>query len=179
MKNGVWEIVPRPNNKSVVTSKWLYKIKHFVNGSIDKLKERFVAQGFSQEEGIDYEETFAPTARYPTIQSLISLVASMKWKVHQMDVKTTFLNGTIDEEVYIEKTLGYEVKERETHVCRLKKPLYGLKKYLRAWYARMDAYLQRLVFKKSAVDRNLYIKIKNDEPVIILLYVDDILITGI
>eukprot|EP00253_Pinus_taeda_P023271 PITA_23271 len=98
----------------------------------------------------------------------------MNWKVHQMDV-----NGTIDEEVYIEQPFGYEVKERETHVCKLKKALYGLKQAPRAWYAKMDAHLQRLGFKKSTVDPNLYIKIENDELFIILLYVDDLLITGI
>ena len=99
MKNGVWEIVPRPSDKSVVTSKWIYKIKHAIDGSMEKYKARFVARGFSQKEGIDYEETF-----YTTIRSLVSLVATMGWNIHQMDVKTTFLNGTIDEEVYIKQT---------------------------------------------------------------------------
>lgn len=102
MKNDVWEIVPRPSDKSIVASKWIYKIKHATDGSIDKYKARFVARGFSQKEGIDYEETFAPTARYTTIRSLVSFVASMGWNIDQMDVKTIFLNGTIDEEVYIE-----------------------------------------------------------------------------
>lgn len=100
-------------------------------------------------------------------------------KVHQMDVKTTFLNGTIDEEVYIEQPLGYEVKDRKTHVCILKKALYGLRQAPKAWYAIMDAYLQRWGFRKSMTDPNIYIKIENDEPVIILLYVYDILITRI
>jgi hypothetical protein len=181
MKNGVWEIVPRPEDKSVVTSKWIYKIKHAAcrYESIDKYKARFVARGFSQQEGIDYEETFAPTTRYTTIRSLVSLAASMGWNIHQMDVKTAFLNGTIDEEVYIEQPLGFEVKDREAYVCRLKKALYGLKQAPRAWYARMDAYLQRLGFTKSFVDPNLYIKVVKDEPVIILLYVDDLLLTGV
>eukprot|EP00253_Pinus_taeda_P011168 PITA_11168 len=179
MKNGVWEIVPRLENKSVVTSKWIYKIKHAVDGSIDKYKGKFVARGFSQEEGIDYEEAFAPTTRYTTIQSLISLAVSMKWKVHQMDVKTAFLNGTIDEEVYIEQPLGFEVNGKEGFVCRLEKALYGLKQAPRAWYARMDAYLQRLGFIKSSTDPNLYIKVVKDELVIILLYVDDLLLTGV
>ena len=98
MKNGIWEIVPRPENKSIVTSKWIYKIKPAADGSIDEYKARFVARGFSQLEGIDYEEKFAPTTRYTTIQSLVSLVASMGWNIHQMDVKTIILNGTIYEE---------------------------------------------------------------------------------
>jgi hypothetical protein len=135
MKNDVWEIVPRPEGKSVVTSKWVYKIKHAVDGSIDKYKARFVARGFSQQEGEDYDETFAPVARYTSIRAIISLATSMGWSLHQMDVKTTFLNGVIEEEVYIEQPQGFEVHPRETHVCRLKKALYGLKQAPRAWYA--------------------------------------------
>ena len=99
MKNGVWEVVPRPQDKYVVTSKWIYKIKHATDGSRDKYKAIFVARGFSQQEGIDYEETFAPTTRYMTIRSLVSLAASMGWNIHHMDVQTAFLNGTVDEEV--------------------------------------------------------------------------------
>ena len=95
MKNDAWDVVSRPEGKYVVTSKWIYKIKHAADGSIDKYKERFVARGFSQKEGIDYEETFAPVARYTSVRSVIALDAVMKWKVHQMDVKTTFLNGVV------------------------------------------------------------------------------------
>ena len=87
----------------MVSSKWLFKIKHAVDGSIEKYKARFVARGFSQKEGIDYEETFTPVARYTSIRTIIALAAKMKWKLHRMDVKTTFLNGVIEEEVYIEK----------------------------------------------------------------------------
>jgi len=129
------------------------------DGSIDKYKARFVARGFSQKEAIDYEETFSLTTRYTTIRSLILLVATMGWNIHQMDVKTTFLNVTINEEVYIEQPQGFEINQRETHVCRLKKSLYGLKKTPRAWYARMDACLLRLGFTKSYADPNLYIKV--------------------
>ena len=102
MKNDVWDIVPRPEGKSVVTSKWIYKIKHVADGSIEKYKARFVARGFSQKEGIDQEETFAPIARYTSIRSVLALAAVMKWKIHQMDVKTVFLNGVVEEEVYVE-----------------------------------------------------------------------------
>jgi hypothetical protein len=101
MKNDVWEVVPRPEGKSVVTSRWLYKLKHATDGSIEKYKARFVAQGFSQVEGVDYDETFASVARYTSIMSVISIAAEMGWKIHQMDVKTAFINGLIQEEVYI------------------------------------------------------------------------------
>ena len=99
MKNDDWDIVPRPEGKSVVTSKWIYKIKHAADGSLEKYKARFVAQGFSQKKGIDYEEKFAPVARYTSIKLVLSLVVVMKWKIHQMDVKTSFLNSVVKEEV--------------------------------------------------------------------------------
>jgi hypothetical protein len=103
IKNDVWEVVPIPKKKDVVYSKWIYKIKHPVDGSIEKHKERFVAHGSSQKEGIDYEETFSLVSRYTSIRTSIALAAKMKWKLHQMYVKTSFLNGVIEEEVYIEQ----------------------------------------------------------------------------
>ena len=102
MKNDVWDVVPRPKWKSIVTSKWIYKIKRAADDSIEKYKERFLARSFFQKEGIDYEETFAPVARYTSIRSILALAAVMKWKIHQMDVKTAFLNGVVEEEVYVE-----------------------------------------------------------------------------
>jgi hypothetical protein len=127
MKNDVWDVVLRPKGKSVVTSKWIYNIKHAPNGSVEKYKARFVARGFSQEEGIDYGETFAPVARYTLIRIIISLASVMGWKLHQMDMKTAFLNGVIEEEVYIEQPEGFVVHGLDSHVCHLKKALYGLK----------------------------------------------------
>ncbi len=127
MKNDVWDVVPRPKGKPVVSSKWIYKIKHSTDGRIEKYKARFVARGFSQAQGVDYDETFAPVARYSTIRSILALSAMMGWKLHQMDVKTAFLNGKIEEEVYIQQPLGFEIHGKESHVCRLKKALYGLK----------------------------------------------------
>ena len=95
MKNDAWDVVPRPEGKSVVTSKWIYNIKHAADGSIEKYKARFVACGFSQKEGIDYEEIFSPVARYTSIRSVLALAVVMKWKVHQMDGKTTLQNGVV------------------------------------------------------------------------------------
>jgi hypothetical protein len=109
MKNDVWEIIPRPEGKLVVTSRWLYKLKYVADGNIEKYKARFVVRGFSQVEGFDYDETFASVARYTSIRAVISIATEMGWKIHQMDVKTTFLNGLIQEEVYIEQPLGFEV----------------------------------------------------------------------
>ena len=96
MKNDVWDVVPIPIGKSTVTSKWIYKSKHVANGNIEKHKARFVARGFSQKEGIDYEENFAPLSRYTSIRSVLSMAFVMKWNIHQMDLKTAFLNGVLE-----------------------------------------------------------------------------------
>src|SRR5713226_8225588 len=178
MKNDVWDVVPRPEGKSVVTSKWIYKIKHAADGSIEKYKARFVVRGFSQKEGIDYEETFAPVARYTSIISVLALAAVMKWKIHQMDVKTAFLNGVVEEEVYVEQPLGFETHDRESHVCRLKKSMYGLKQEPNTWYKIIDSFLSSLGFTKSKGDSNLYYKVEDGNPVMLLLYVDDLFVTG-
>jgi hypothetical protein len=162
----------------VVSSKWIFKIKHVVDGSIEKYKERFVTRGFSQKEGIDYEDTFSHVARSTSIRTIIPLAAKMKWKLHQMDMKTTFLNGVIEEEVYIEKLQGFEVEDRKSHVCRLKKSLYRLKQDPRAWYDWIDSFLTSLGFIKSKSYSNLYFKVMNDEPIILLLYVDDLFLIG-
>ena len=118
MKSDVWDVVPRPKRKSVVSSKWIYKIKHAIDGNFEKYKARFVAHGFPQKEGIDYEETFSPVARYTSIRGILAIAAVMKWKIHQMDVKTDLLNGVVEEEVYVEKPLGFEKHDWETHVCK-------------------------------------------------------------
>jgi hypothetical protein len=177
MKNDVWEVVPRPEGKFVVTSKWLFKIKHVADGSIEKYKAIFVAHDFSQKESIDYDETFAPVARYTSIRTIISLASVLGWKLHQMDVKTAFLNGQLEEEVYIEQPKGFVVQRKESYVCKLKKALYGLKQTPRGWYARIDSYLQSLDFSNSAVDPNLYFKVIENHPLILILYVDDLFLT--
>jgi hypothetical protein len=137
-----------------------------------------VARGFSQQEGEDYDETFSLVFRYTSIKDIISLASSMGWSLHQMNLKTAFLNGVIEGEVYIEKPQGFEERRRETHVCILKKALYGLKQAPRAWYAGIDSYLRRLGFSKSHVDPNLYYKVVNNTYMILLLYVEDFFMIG-
>jgi hypothetical protein len=178
VRNDVWELVLRPVGNSVVTSRWLYKTKYVADGSIEKHKACFVARGFSQIEGVDYDETFAPVARYTSIRSIIAIAAEMGWSIHQMKVKTAFLNGFIDEEVYIEQPQGFEVSERETHVCLFRKALYGLKQAPRAWYSHIDTYLLQMGFEKSDVDPNLYYIIRGEDTLILILYVDNLFITG-
>jgi hypothetical protein len=127
VRNDVWDVVSRPVGKLVVTSRWLYKTKIAADGSVEKHKARFVARDFSQILGVNYDETFAPVARYTSIRTIIAIATEMGWRIHQMDVKTAFLIGFIEEEVYIEKPQGFEAGDRETHMCLLRKALYGLK----------------------------------------------------
>ena len=135
-------------------------------------------RGFSQIEGVDYDETFAPVAWYTSIRSLISIAAEMGWQIHQMDVKTTFMNEVIKEEVYVEQPYGFEVLGRETHVCWLRRALCGLKQAPRAWYLTIDTYLQQMGFTKSDVDPNLYYIVVGDDFLTLVLYVDDLFIIG-
>eukprot|EP00253_Pinus_taeda_P031355 PITA_31355 len=167
-----------PQDKSVFTSKWLYKIKHGADGSTEKFKARFVAQGFAQKEGVDYDEIFAPIASYTTIHLIITLAASQGWNLQQMDVKIAFLHGSLKEEVYVEQPKGSELQDRQTHIRRLRKALYGLKQAPQAWYETINSYLMMLGFTKREVDSNLYFKVKNDRPLILVLYVDDLFLTG-
>jgi hypothetical protein len=177
-KNDMWDLVPRLEEKSMVSSKWIFKIKHAADGSIEKFKAKFVARGFSQRDGVDYKEMFALVAIYASIRVVISIASVMGWRIHQTDVKTTFLNAIIEEEVYKEQPHGFEVHERESHVCRFKKSLYELKKAPRAWYSRMDEYLRRMGFTKSVADPNLYFILVGVDSLILVLYVDDLFLTG-
>jgi hypothetical protein len=120
IKNNVWDIVRRPKDKLVVSSKWIYKFKHVANGSVEKFKARFVARGFTQKEGIDYEETFGPVARYTSIQAIISLASVLGWKLHQMDVKPTFLNGKIEHQVFVEQPDGFILHKKRNSCMQTK-----------------------------------------------------------
>ena len=127
---------------------------------------------------MDYEGTFALVARYTSIRTIISLASVMDCILHQMDVQTTFLNGVNEEEVYIGQPQGFVVHGKESHVCKLKKALYGLKQAPRAWYLKIDGYLMSLGFTKSVADPNLYYKVDGSDPLILVLYVDDLFLTG-
>jgi hypothetical protein len=138
MRDDVWDIVLRPNENLFVSSRWLYKIKHVVDGFTDKFKVRFMVRGFSHKERVDYEDNFSLVAKYASIRAIISTISVTRWRIHQLDVKIDFLNGIIEEEVYIEKPRGFEVHGRESHVCSIKKSLYRLKQTSRAWYSMID-----------------------------------------
>jgi hypothetical protein len=158
MKNDTWELTKLPKNKVPIGSKWLFKPKFNVDGSIDKYKARLVAKGYSQKEGIDYEDTFAPVAKLNTIRLMIALATKHSWKLHQLDVKSAFLNGELKEEVYLVQPEGFVKKGQEHLVCKLKKALYGLKQAPRSWYVKIDSFFLQKGFMKSMSDPNLYIK---------------------
>ncbi|KAM1496365.1 hypothetical protein ACFXTO_030979 [Malus domestica] len=178
-KNQTWELVRRPSNKPVIGVKWVYKTKLNLDGTVQKNKARLVAKGYAQKPGIDFNETFAPVARLDTVRTLIALAAKNKWKLFQLDVKSAFLNGVLEEEVYVEQPDGFVVQGEEEKVYRLHKALYGLKQAPRAWYGEIDSYLMLCGFKKSISEATLYTKYKGDtELIIVSIYVDDIIYTG-
>ncbi|KAK4399803.1 Retrovirus-related Pol polyprotein from transposon RE2 [Sesamum angolense] len=177
-KNNTWELADRPKDKEVIGVKWIYKTKLNADGSIQKHKARLITKGYSQLPGIDYTETFAPVAHLDTIRGLIAIAANRKWKIYQMDVKSAFLNGYIDEEIYVEQPQGFIAKGSEEKALRLKKALYGLKQAPRAWYSRIDKYFMDRGFRRSLSEPTLYIKSQGNDTLIVSLYVDDLIYTG-
>ena len=177
-KNKTWILVERPRDKKVIGVKWVYRTKLDVDGSINKNKTRLVVKGYNQIFGVDYLDTFAPIARLDTIRLLLVVATQKDQRVYQLNVKSTFLNGYLHEEIYGEKPEGFMKKEEEDKVYLLKKALYGLKQALRAWYNKSDEHLLNLGFAKSLSKSTLYVKHNGAGILIILLYVDDLLVTG-
>ena len=132
--------------KDAIGVKWIYKRKFDNDGNVVKHKARLVAKGFSQEPGIDYNEAFSPVARLDIVRTVLAIAGHHEWKVYPMDVKSSFLNGILQEEVYVQQPSGYQILGHEHKVYILKKDLYGLKQAPRAWYNRIDSYFQSLVF---------------------------------
>lgn len=166
-----------PKGHKPIEVKWIYKIKRKANGDVERNKARLVVKGYSQRHGIDCDEVFAPVVRLETIRLIIALAAHNRWKIHQMDVKSAFLNGILDEEVYVEQPLGYVVKGQEEKVLRLKKALYGLKQAPRAWNSKIDKYFQEKKYMNCPCEHALYIKMQGENILIICLYVDDLVFT--
>ncbi|WOG95118.1 hypothetical protein DCAR_0314420 [Daucus carota subsp. sativus] len=178
-KNDTWELTDLPEGHKAIGVKWVYKTKTNQDGEVEKYKARLVAKGYKQRYGIDYDEVFAPVARVDTIRLLTAIAAQNQWKIFQMDVKSAFLNGYLEEEVYIEQPPGYVQKGKEDKVYRLKKALYGLKQAPRAWNTRVDEYFQKNGFVKSPYEHALYTKTNSGGDIMIVcLYVDDMIFTG-
>ena len=177
-KNRTWELVDPPAGHRPIILKWVFKLKKDEKGAVIKNKARLVARGFVQQEGIDYEDAFAPVARMESVRVLLALAAQEGWRVHHMDVKSAFLNGNIKEEVYVQQLPGFAVLGEEGKVYRLRKALYGLRQAPRAWNAKLDATLKEMGFQQSAHEAAMYRRGSGRSVLLVGVYVDDLIIAG-
>jgi transposase InsO family protein len=177
-KQDTWSLVPLPSSKNVVGCKWVYKLKTHSDGTIARYKARLVAKGFHQQHGIDFNETFSPVIKPPTVRLVLSLAVSLNWPLRQLDVKNAFLHGTLNEEVYMTQPQGYIDPIHPHYVCKLQKSIYGLKQAPRAWFESFTTQLFHLGFIASNADSSLFIYTENKIIAYLLLYVDDIVLTS-
>ncbi|KAI0523953.1 hypothetical protein KFK09_003317 [Dendrobium nobile] len=177
-KQGTWTLVPVPTNAPILGSKWTYRTKCNSDGSIARFKARLVAQGNIQEYGLDYSDTFSPVAKLPTIRILFVVALFYQWPVQQLDVSNAFLHGNLTDTVYMRQPKGFEDASQPDHVCLLRKAIYGLKQASHQWYSTFTNYLLSLGFKHSQADQSLLTKYKGNTQIYLLVYVDDILLTG-
>ena len=176
LSNNTYDIVDLPQGCKAIGCKWIFRKKYHTDGSIQTFKARLVAKGFRQKEGIDYFDTYAPVARTTTIRVLFALASLHNLYVHQMDVKTAFLNGDLDEEVYMEQPEGFVLPNNEHKVCKLKKSIYGLKQAPKQWHVKFDNAILSNGFRHNNGDKCLYSKTCKNYVIIVCLYVDDMLI---
>ena len=160
----------------MIGCKWIYKIKTRSDGSIERYKSRLVAKGFTQEYGIDYEETFVLIARISSVRALLVVAAASKWDLFQMDAKNAFLNGNLSEEVYMQPLPGLSVESNK--VCHLRRALYGLKQAPQVWFAKFNSTISRLGYMTSHYDSALFLRRTDKSTILLLLYVDDMIISG-
>ena len=167
--NNEWELVKRPDPRkhNIIGTKWIYRNKQDEHGQVVRNKARLASQGYTQVEGIDFDETFAPVARLEAIRILLAYANHHNILLYQMDVKSAFLNGKIEEEVYVEQPEGFSVFDRQTHVCKLKKALYGLKQAPRAWYERLKSFLLSKGFKMGSVDKTVFLLKHNNDTLLV------------
>lgn len=178
MKARTWTLVDKPVNKNIVGCKWVYKTKTDAQGHIIRYKARLVAQGYSQEYGVDYEEVFAPVARQTTFRTLLAVAGKQQLVVQHFDVKNAFLNGVLEETIYMAQPKGFEVKGKEDMVCKLSKNIYGLKQAARVWNNKLNDIFVNEQYKQSQVDSCLYTREIGKDKVYIMIYVDDIVIAS-
>ncbi|WVZ50199.1 hypothetical protein U9M48_001476 [Paspalum notatum var. saurae] len=176
--NGTWTPVGLPAGHKAIGLKWVFKVKKDPAGNIIKHKARLVVKGYAQRQGVDFDEVFAPVARMETVRLLIALAAHGGWEIHHMDVKSAFLNGDLAEDVYVQQPPGFLVGDNENKVLKLRKALYGLHQAPRAWYARLDAELISLGFKRSKLEYAVYRRGESGTPLLVGVYVDDLIICG-
>ncbi|XP_020704869.2 uncharacterized protein LOC110115833 [Dendrobium catenatum] len=177
-RQGTWSLVPIPQNHTILGCKWTYRTKLKPDGTIDRYKARLVAQGFKQQYGIDYKETFSPVAKMPTIRILLTVALTKQWPVLQLDVSNAFLHGTLDEDVYMKQPPGFVDTTHPDYVCKLHKTIYGLKQAPRLWFQTLTGFFLSTNFKFSKSDPSLLIYSDRDTHIYVLIYVDDLLISG-
>lgn len=177
-ENGTWILVPRRSDMHVIGSKWVYKTKLLPNGKIERFKARLVAKGYNQVQGVDFSETFSPVIRHATVKLVLSLAIVHKWTIKQLDVKNAFLHGVLTDTVFMEQPPGFSNPSYPNHVCKLKKAIYGLKQAPRAWFNKFSDYLLSIGFFCSMADPSLFVLHSDKGTILLLLYVDDIIITG-
>jgi hypothetical protein len=178
LSNQTWTLCSRPLHHNVVRNKWVFKVKQKSDGSVDRFKARLVAKGFEQKSGIDYHETFSLVIKPATIRLLLALAMQFDWQLRQLDVSNAFLHGVLEEEVYMEQPQGFVDPSFPNHVCKLHKSIYGLKQAPRAWFKRLSTALLEHGLIESHVDYSLFIYHAGSIHIFLLIYVDDIIITG-
>ncbi|KAM1287467.1 hypothetical protein ACFX2J_001389 [Malus domestica] len=174
---GTRHLVPHFPSQNIVGCKWVFRIKRKPDGTVDMYKARLVAKGFHQKKGVDYQDTFSPVAKLVTIHVLLTLAVQYDWFLHQLDISNAFLHGDLKEDVFMTQPPGFIDSNLPSHVCQLKKSLYGLKQAPRAWFDKQFQVLCTLGFKQSSSDASLFV-LHGSAPVIVLVYVDDIFVTG-
>ena len=178
LANRTWELVPRPPGANVVTGKCVFRVKYKPDGSLDRYKARWVVRGFSQRPGVDFGETFSPVVKPAMIRTVLSLVASRGWQARQLDVSNAFLHGNLSERVYCQQPVGFVDPSHPDAVCLLSKSLYGLKQAPRAWYERFAGFIAMIGFTPTGSDTSLFVLRRGQDMAILLLYVDDMIITA-
>ena len=178
LQNHTWELVDLPPGCKPLGHKWIFKRKRKLDGTIEKYKARLVVKGFRQTEGVDYFDTYAPVSRKTSIRIVIALAALFDLEIHQMDVKTAFLNGELEEEIYMEQPEGFVVPGKAHKVCKLVKSLYGLKQAPKQWHEKFDRVMLSNGFRINECDKCVYVKGNEKDYVVVCLYVDDMIIIG-
>ncbi|KAJ0818040.1 putative RNA-directed DNA polymerase [Helianthus annuus] len=176
-RNNTWILADLPQGRKAIGCKWVYRVKYKSNGEIERFKARLVAKGFNQREGLDFGETFSPVVKMVTVRTVIALAVSYNWPLYQLDVDNAFLHGTISEDVYMKLPQGYYSKN-ELKVCKVVKSLYGLKQAPRKWNERLTDVLLTSGYVQSKCDHSLFVMLKESVTVFLLVYVDDVVVTG-